>query len=98
MGTSLTSKDALEPAVVAEINRVRIARGLRALTVAGSPPAIAAREAVERWLNSEIHRRILLGSSWRQVAVAVVHVTNPPGYWRSWNDVDIVVADFGRSS
>jgi uncharacterized protein YkwD len=156
-GTSLSPKDALEAAIVEEINRVRLARGIRTLTVpsalaqaatrhansmgkhgyfrhelytpsrrddrqpfgtwihwywpgsgysswnagenlAWGAPAITAKQTIDRWLNSDTHRRILLGTTWRNVAVAVVHVVNPPGYWRSWNDVDIVVAEFGRRS
>jgi hypothetical protein len=40
----------------------------------------------------------LLKRSWRNVGVAAVAVRNPGGYFRSWDDVTIVVAEFGRRS
>jgi len=66
--------------------------------LAWGAPDITARQAVSRWLASPGHRANLLHAGWRHVGVSVVHVRNPDGYYSSWSDVTIVVADFGRRS
>jgi uncharacterized protein YkwD len=153
--TIVTARDAMEPPLVARINDVREARGLRPLSVAPrlmnaatrhansmaaagyfkhelytpsrsttwtgfstwirwywpgpgytswaagenlawGAPDLSPRGTVSRWMNSAPHRANLLTASWRRVGVAVVHVSDPRGYFGSWNDVTIVVAEFGK--
>ena len=48
-------------------------------------------------MNSAGHRANLLGK-WRYVGVAVVHVTAPSGFYRSYSDVTVVAAEFGKRS
>jgi uncharacterized protein YkwD len=57
---------------------------------------LSAREAVDRWLASEPHRRDLLGR-WGHLGVGAIHAANAPGIYRGRN-VTIVVVDFGRRS
>lgn len=64
--------------------------------LAWGAPDITAAQTVRRWLNSPSHRANMLTRRWRHVGVAAVHVRHPNGYYRSWNDVTIVVAEFGR--
>ena len=66
--------------------------------LAWGAPGIGARETVARWMASPMHRANVLEPSWRNVGVGAVHVTAPTGYWRDWDSVTIVVADFGRRS
>ncbi|HEU4449431.1 MAG TPA: CAP domain-containing protein [Gaiellaceae bacterium] len=64
--------------------------------LAWGAPGIGARETVRRWLASPGHRANVLNAGWRHVAVAAVHVRRPRGDYGSWDDVTIVVAEFGR--
>lgn len=66
--------------------------------LAWGAPGINARQTVARWLASPPHRANLLEPSWRHLGVAAVHVTKPAGYFGAWDEVTIVVADFGRRS
>jgi uncharacterized protein YkwD len=66
--------------------------------LAWGAPRLTARQTVRAWLRSPGHRANLLKRSWRNVGVAAVAVRNPGGYFRSWDDVTIVVAEFGRRS
>jgi uncharacterized protein YkwD len=66
--------------------------------LAWGAPDIGARQTVRRWLRSPGHRANVLARGWRDVAVAAVHVDNPAGYYRAWDDVTVVVAEFGRRS
>jgi uncharacterized protein YkwD len=66
--------------------------------LAWGAPDITAAQTVRNWLASPPHRANLLNRSWRNVGLAAVHVRNPAGYFRSWNDVTIVAAEFGRRS
>lgn len=66
--------------------------------LAWGAPGISARQTVRRWMASPGHRANVLEPSWRNVAVAAVHVTDARGYYGSWDDVTIVVAEFGRRS
>ncbi|MGH3023893.1 MAG: CAP domain-containing protein [Gaiellaceae bacterium] len=66
--------------------------------LAWGAPGISARQTVSRWMASPGHRANILAPSWRNVAVGAVHVSNPRGYYGSWDDVTIVVAEFGRRS
>jgi uncharacterized protein YkwD len=66
--------------------------------LAWGAPDITAGRTVRRWLASPGHRVNLLAAGWRNVGVAAVHVRRPGGYYGSWGDVTIVVAEFGRRS
>ena len=66
--------------------------------LAWGAPDLTARKTVSRWLASPGHRANLLARDWHNLGVAAVHVRNPRGSFRSWNDVTIVVAEFGRRS
>jgi uncharacterized protein YkwD len=66
--------------------------------LAWGAPRLTARQTVRAWLKSPGHRANLLRRSWRNVGVAALAARNPGGYFRSWDDVTIVVAEFGRRS
>jgi uncharacterized protein YkwD len=66
--------------------------------LAWGAPGLTARQAVRRWLASPGHRANLLEPRWRNLGVAAVHVSNPVGYFGDWDEVTIVVANFGRRS
>jgi uncharacterized protein YkwD len=57
-------------------------------------PDIDAKRAVEMWLESPGHRRILLTPAWREIGLSAVHRLSAP---REFNglEVTIVTADFG---
>jgi uncharacterized protein YkwD len=61
-------------------------------------PDLGPRRTVRLWLASPPHRTNLLDRRWREVGVADVQVRRPGGYFAAWDDVTIVVADFGRRS
>ena len=62
--------------------------------VFGSAP-FDADDAVEAWLKSPPHRKILLGSAWREIGIGAVTAVRAPGAFGG-NTVVIVTADFGR--
>jgi uncharacterized protein YkwD len=64
--------------------------------LAWGAPEISARQTVSRWMASPMHRANLLEPSWRHLGMAAIHVTAPAGYFGDWDEVTIVVADFGR--
>ncbi|HEX2045598.1 MAG TPA: CAP domain-containing protein [Gaiellaceae bacterium] len=66
--------------------------------LAWGAPDISARQTVRRWLGSPGHRANLLARGWRHVGVAAVHIAEPAGYYGAWDDVTVVVAEFGRRS
>lgn len=66
--------------------------------LAWGAPDLSARQAAARWMDSPPHRANILTASWRRIGVAAVHVSDPHGYFGSWSDVTIVVAEFGRRS
>jgi uncharacterized protein YkwD len=66
--------------------------------LAWGAPDLSSRQAVSRWMNSPPHRANILTAGWRRIGVAAVHVSDPLGYFGSWDDVTIVVAEFGRRS
>ena len=66
--------------------------------LAWGAPDIGARKTVRQWLKSPGHRANLLAPSWRHIGVAAVHLSDPGGYYGDFDDVTIVVADFGRCS
>ncbi|HXV96284.1 MAG TPA: CAP domain-containing protein [Gaiellaceae bacterium] len=63
--------------------------------LAWGAPSISASQTVSRWLASPGHRANLLNRAWRNIGVGAVHVTDPHGYYGSWDDVTIVAAEFG---
>jgi uncharacterized protein YkwD len=66
--------------------------------LAWGAPDLSSRQAANRWMDSAPHRANILTASWRRIGVAAVHVSDPLGYFGSWSDVTIVVAEFGRRS
>jgi uncharacterized protein YkwD len=59
-----------------------------------SSPDVDAAGAIEMWLNSPAHRKIMLTARWREVGLSAVHVTSAPGTFGG-REVTIVTADFG---
>jgi uncharacterized protein YkwD len=66
--------------------------------LAWGAPDISASRTVTNWMNSPGHRANILNPLWRYIGVAAVHVDDPAGYYRSWDDVTIVAAEFGMRS
>jgi uncharacterized protein YkwD len=66
-------------------------------TLLWSSPDVDAAAAVEDWLASPPHRRILLTPSWRQIGISAVHETSAPGVYGGL-EVTIITADFGVRS
>jgi uncharacterized protein YkwD len=66
--------------------------------LAWGAPDISASRTVTNWMNSPGHRANILNPAWRSIGVAAVHVDEPAGYYRSWDDVTIVAAEFGQRS
>ena len=66
--------------------------------LAWGAPEITARQTVSRWMRSPGHRANILDARWRNIGLGAVHVSDPDGYFGSWTDVTIVVAEFGRRS
>jgi uncharacterized protein YkwD len=64
--------------------------------LAWGAPDISAAQTVRRWMESPGHRANILNAGWRNVGLAAVHVRDPVGYFGSWDDVTVVVAEFGR--
>ena len=62
--------------------------------LAWATPAVTAQQAVEMWLVSPEHRRILLSKTWRQVGLGVVRATGA-GRFYGGRDVVILAAEFG---
>ena len=50
--------------------------------------------AVRMWLDSPSHRRIMLGTRWREVGISAVHADAAPGAFGG-RAVTVVTADFG---
>ena len=59
-----------------------------------SSPDVSASTALDMWLNSPEHRKILLTASWREIGLAAVHTHSAPGTYGG-REVTIVTADFG---
>ncbi len=57
-------------------------------------PDVDAKEAVQMWLRSPDHRRILLGRDFRELGLSAVHADAAHGDFHGL-DVTIVTADFG---
>ena len=62
--------------------------------LAWATPDVTAQQAVEMWLTSPEHRRILLSRSWRQVGLGVIRADGAGGYYGG-KDVVILAAEFG---
>jgi uncharacterized protein YkwD len=59
-----------------------------------SSPDVDAGGALNMWMGSPEHRRILLTARWREIGLSAVHVTSAPGTYGG-REVTIVTADFG---
>jgi uncharacterized protein YkwD len=62
-------------------------------------PGFTPASAVQNWLNSPAHRRVMLSPSWREIGigVGVVSAVAAPGDYGG-RDVQIAAAEFGRRS
>jgi uncharacterized protein YkwD len=58
-------------------------------------PGFTTGNAVQQWLDSPIHRRVMLTPSWRELGIGVVTAAAAPGAFGS-RDVQIAAAEFGR--
>ena len=59
-----------------------------------SSPDVSASSALDMWLNSPEHKKILLTARWREIGLAAVHTSSAPGTYGG-REVTIVTADFG---
>ena len=59
-----------------------------------SSPDVNAAGAIDMWLKSPAHRKIMLTARWREVGLSAVHATAAPGTFGG-REVTIVTADFG---
>jgi uncharacterized protein YkwD len=59
-----------------------------------SSPDVNASSALDMWLNSPEHKKILLTARWREIGLAAVHTSSAPGTYGG-REVTIVTADFG---
>ena len=59
-----------------------------------SSPDVDAAGALNMWLNSPEHRKILMTGRWREIGLAAVHVASAAGTYGG-REVTIVTADFG---
>jgi uncharacterized protein YkwD len=75
------------------------ARGYRTWSVGENllwaSPGFAPADAVQQWLDSPIHRRVMLTPSWRELGIGVVSAVGAPGAYGD-RDVQIAAAEFGR--
>jgi uncharacterized protein YkwD len=60
-------------------------------------PDVTPQQALQLWLDSPPHRRILLSGEWHEVGLAAVHATAAFGPYEG-RAVTIVPADFGARS
>jgi uncharacterized protein YkwD len=60
-------------------------------------PGFTPASAVQNWLNSPVHRRVMLSPSWREIGIGVVSAVAAPGHYGE-RDVQIAAAEFGRRS
>jgi uncharacterized protein YkwD len=60
-------------------------------------PGFTATGAVQQWLASPVHRRVMLTPSWRELGVGVIAATAAPGAYGG-RDVQIAAAEFGSRS
>lgn len=59
-----------------------------------SSPDVDAAGALNMWLNSPEHRKILMTAKWREIGLSAVHVAAASGAYTG-REVTIVTADFG---
>jgi uncharacterized protein YkwD len=59
-----------------------------------SSPDVDPSGALNMWLNSPPHKKILLTARWREIGLAAVHTSSAPGTYGG-REVTIVTADFG---
>jgi uncharacterized protein YkwD len=57
-------------------------------------PGFTPASAVQQWLDSPTHRRVLLTRSWRELGIGVVSAVAAPGTYGG-RDVQIAAAEFG---
>jgi uncharacterized protein YkwD len=74
------------------------ARGFRAWSAGENllwaSPGFAPANAVQQWLDSPTHRRVMLTRSWRELGIGVVSAAGAPGAYGG-RDVQIAAAEFG---
>jgi uncharacterized protein YkwD len=77
------------------------ARGYRAWSagenLVWASPGFTPASAVQQWLDSPTHRRVLLTKSWRELGIGVVSAVRAPGAYGG-RDVQIAAAEFGLRS
>jgi uncharacterized protein YkwD len=59
-----------------------------------SSPDVDAERALDMWINSPEHRKIMLTARWREIGLSAIHVAAAPGTYAG-REVTIVTADFG---
>jgi uncharacterized protein YkwD len=59
-----------------------------------STSPLDATAALDMWLTSSKHRRIIFTARWRELGVGVVHAVSAPGVYGG-RDVVIITTDFG---
>jgi len=59
-----------------------------------SVPSLTSRNAVQQWLDSPVHRHVLLLPAWREIGVGTVRAVGAPGSYGG-QDVDLAAAEFG---
>jgi uncharacterized protein YkwD len=57
-------------------------------------PGFTPASAIQQWLDSPTHRRVLLTKSWRELGIGVVSLARAPGAYGG-RDVQIAAAEFG---
>ena len=77
------------------------ARGYRAWSAGENllwaSPGFTSASAVQQWLDSPAHRRVLLKKGWRELGIGVVSAVAAPGAYGG-RDVQIAAAEFGLRS
>jgi uncharacterized protein YkwD len=63
-----------------------------------SADGIDATTAVTLWLDSPVHRRIMLDAAWREFGVGALGAPAAPGVYASAGAVVVVTMDFGTRS
>ena len=57
-------------------------------------PTLSPQQAIDRWLASPTHRKIMLTQKWRQLGVGVVQVDNAGGVYGG-QSIAVAAAEFG---
>jgi uncharacterized protein YkwD len=57
-------------------------------------PGFTPASAVQQWLDSPMHRRVMLSRGWRELGIGVVSAAAAPGQFGE-RDVQIAAAEFG---